>query len=384
MSNDQFTEITNRSWFGRIGGAIKGVFVGLLLFAVAVPLLFWNEGRAVKTYKMLQEGAGAVIAVAADKVNPGNEGRLVHVSGRATTTETLADTAFGVSANALVLKRDAEMYQWKETSHRETHKKLGGGEETKTTYSYAKTWSSRTIDSSDFKQPAGHENPAEMRTPAESFVAREAKLGAFSLPQHMVGELDNYADLPLKEGVEMPAPAGAKPLDGGFYLGRDPASPQVGDIRVKYRVVPAGDVSVVARQAGDSFGAYETKVGGEIRLIRDGLLTAAAMFKAEQDTNKMITWLVRLGGFVLMFIGLAMFFKPLSVLADVVPFIGSLVGAGTGFIAFFGALAASMLTVAVAWVVYRPLLAVALIAATVGLIVLMRRRGKSRGLAKPA
>ena len=68
MSQDSFTEVTNESWFGRIGGAIKGVLVGLVLVAVAFGLLFWNEGRSVKRYKTLQEGSGAVVSVKSDKV----------------------------------------------------------------------------------------------------------------------------------------------------------------------------------------------------------------------------------------------------------------------------------------------------------------------------
>ena len=40
----------------------------------------WNEGRAVRTAESLEEGAGAVVSVPADAVDPGNEGKLVHVS----------------------------------------------------------------------------------------------------------------------------------------------------------------------------------------------------------------------------------------------------------------------------------------------------------------
>ena len=60
---------------------------------------------------------------------------------------------------------------------------------------------------------------------------------------------------------------------------------------------------------------------------------AADMFQHAQDVNKMITWLVRLGGFLLMWIGVAVILKPLSVLADVVPLIGSIVGFGVGLLA---------------------------------------------------
>ena len=49
--NDQFTEVEHVSWFGRIGGAFKGILVGLIMFVAAFPLLFWNEGRSVKNTK---------------------------------------------------------------------------------------------------------------------------------------------------------------------------------------------------------------------------------------------------------------------------------------------------------------------------------------------
>ena len=49
MSDDRFTEVTQQSWFSRITGAVKGILVGLVLFVVSFPLLFWNEGRAVQT-----------------------------------------------------------------------------------------------------------------------------------------------------------------------------------------------------------------------------------------------------------------------------------------------------------------------------------------------
>ena len=54
MSQDRFTEVTSQSWLSRIGGAIKGVLMGFVLFILAFPLLFWNEGRAVTTYKTLK------------------------------------------------------------------------------------------------------------------------------------------------------------------------------------------------------------------------------------------------------------------------------------------------------------------------------------------
>ena len=35
MSEDSFTEVTTESWLGRIGGALKGIVFGLVLFIIA-------------------------------------------------------------------------------------------------------------------------------------------------------------------------------------------------------------------------------------------------------------------------------------------------------------------------------------------------------------
>ena len=88
MSDDSFTEVTSKSWFSRLGKAFKGIIAGIILVVIAFPLLFWNEGRAVKRHKTLEEGGGAVISVSVDKVDSANQGRLVHMAGMTGTEDT--------------------------------------------------------------------------------------------------------------------------------------------------------------------------------------------------------------------------------------------------------------------------------------------------------
>ena len=52
-----------------------------------------------------------------------NDGKLVHLSGKSVTVDVLKDGKFGVSANAIKLKRAVEMYQWKEKTSSKTKKK---------------------------------------------------------------------------------------------------------------------------------------------------------------------------------------------------------------------------------------------------------------------
>src|SRR5262245_18526190 len=111
---DTFSETSSQSWFSRIIDSIKSVLVGLAMLVASFPLLFWNEGRAVRTARSLEEGAGAVVSVSSTSVDPAHEGKLVHMTGEATTAETLEDPEFGVKAHALKLVRVVEMYQWEE------------------------------------------------------------------------------------------------------------------------------------------------------------------------------------------------------------------------------------------------------------------------------
>ena len=106
MSNggDSFTEVSSQGWFSRIGGALVGIPIGMLMFLASFVVLFWNEGRAVRTAKSLAEGEKGVVSVVTDKVDPAHENALVHVSGMADTDETIKDPRFPVSAKALRLR----------------------------------------------------------------------------------------------------------------------------------------------------------------------------------------------------------------------------------------------------------------------------------------
>ena len=125
-------DVESTGWLSRLGKALGGVLIGAVMFFGSFPLLLWNEHNAVATAKSLEEGAAACLDVPADKVDDANEGKLVHVSGDATTAETLKDDLFGVSASALKLARKVEIYQWEERTEKKNEKKVGGREVTKT------------------------------------------------------------------------------------------------------------------------------------------------------------------------------------------------------------------------------------------------------------
>jgi len=369
MVSDSFTEVTRQGWFSRIKDSFKGILTGAIFLLISVVLLFWNEGRAVKRHKALKAGEAAVVSVSSDEVTVANEGKLIHITGLAETGETLFDKEFGVQVNAIKLKRNVKMYQWHEKKESKSKKNVGGSKTTETTYSYYKSWSESTIDTSSFKKPEGHENP-EMTYKNELFTAKDVTLGAFSLSGSLVAKISSFEPFPLDSSVK-DIPDYLKEIlkvhGDGFYSGDNPGNPQVGDMKISFQIVNPVAVSIVSVQSCETFKPYQAETGS-VELLQTGTFTAQQMFEAAKSQNKMMTWILRLVGFILMLAGFSMIFKILSVLADVLPILGSIVSFGTGIIAFLLSISLSLIVIAIGWLFYRPLLGISLLALAGGVI----------------
>jgi hypothetical protein len=382
-----FTETTTTSWFSRLKGALIKIVVGFILLIACIWLLFWNEGRSVKTYRALVEGAGLVISVDNGSVDPANDGKLVHISGPVKPVGVPEDDVLGISADgAAGLERIVEMYQWVETSKSETRKQLGGSEETVTTYSYHKEWKRNEVSSGSFRQ-SGHDNPQKPIDDA-SFPVESATIGAFSVDGRAVARLGDERPVPLTaldvnrmgEAVALGKPVST--IAGQAVFSFNPEDPQVGDIRIRFERSDIAEASFVGAQRGSGLTPYKTTNGRDLFLSDAGLVDAA-VFDAAQSENTIITWLVRVGGLIGIFIGFAFILSILGVIADVVPFVGSIVRFGTTAIALILTLLIGPAVIAIAWIAYRPLIATAVLAAGVALAagILYLRRGKAAATA---
>jgi len=371
---DSFTHVSHQSWSSRIGSSIKGILFGLLLFIGAFPLLFWNEGRAIDTEKSLKEGAAAVISVDANHFDPVNNDHLVYLSGLVSSDEVLRDDLFHIETPAISLSRRVQVYQWQEHSESKTEKELGGSTKTTTTYNYSKGWSGNLINSSSFKHPEDHKNPAAKAYNDNVIYAANVTLGEFTLNSLQIREISGSRTIPLTE-INIPENSAAVISQGEVYVG-NPDTPQIGDTRITFSEIKPAVVSIVAAQQNKTFAPYMTSVGQSIQLLSTGLVSAQEMFASELANNTLLTWGLRLLGFVLMAFGLSMIMKPLTVIADVVPFIGNLLELGTGLISGIIAFALSLTTIAIAWIFYRPLVAAVLIALVIGSLVYLKKKVK--------
>jgi hypothetical protein len=379
-----FTETTTKSWFSKLKSGLAGLLIGPILVIGMIWLLSWNEGRSVQTYRALVEGAGIVVSIDNGTVDPANDGKLVHVSGPVKPNGTPEDPMLGVSAEgAAGLNRQVEMYQWVEDSKSETEKTLGGGEETVTTYSYKKEWRPRPVDSSGFKQSGQHQNP-DMPIEGDRFTVATATLGAFTVDGRTVANLGTETPVKLSPDViaKVAAAIGAdRPVNANgttIYVSQNRQNPAIGDLRISFSREDIAEASFVGAQKGANVTAYKASNGRALFLSAAGNVDAPQMFDAAQSENTLITWLVRGGGLLGMFIGFAMMLSILGIIADVIPFVGSIVGFGTSVIAVILTLILGPLVIAIAWIAYRPVLAIAIIAVGIllaaGLIYLRRNR----------
>lgn len=389
---DSISETSSTGWFGRIRESIKGLLFGLVLFVVSFPVLWLNEKNSAETIAGLSQLVEEAVTVESDAVDSNYEGKPIHTIGQADTEELLSDGRFGVSATAIKLVRQVEMYQWEEHEETEERKKLGGGSETVTTYTYEKVWSEYPINSSRFNAQgrAGHENPP-MPYQTEVIQAKDVSLGAFALSPFLVAQMNNRVEFNLDQAQREALPADMRTRlknDGAGYYEGNPNAPQVGDLRTRFHVVQPATVSVIATQTGDTFEHFIARNGKKFGLLEMGQQDKENVIKAALDRNQLRTWGFRLLGFVLMLIGLVLVLRPFSVLADAIPLVGDIVGAGTGIIAAIVAAALSLMTIALAWFVYRPLIGIPLALLSIGLIVflIMRiaKQKKSRVRRKPA
>ena len=200
-----YTETTTTGYGTRVGNSFRAIGSGILLFVLGTALLWWNEGRAVKTEKMLDEAGSKYVEMEnPNKKDASLEGELICGTAMATTEDSLADAQFGVGAKAIALRRTVEYYQWVEHSQTKREDKLGGKEVATTTYTYSKQWVSSPIQSSEFHDPAYQNKNMVLTTVEEADqYAENVSFGAYKLPESLIRSISSREamDLALAEDL---------------------------------------------------------------------------------------------------------------------------------------------------------------------------------------
>ena len=430
-----YQEVTTTGYGTRVGNSFKAIGSGILLFLAGTALLWWNEGRAVKTEKMLDEAGSAYVEMEnPDKKDASLEGELICGTALATTEDSLSDAQFGIGAKAISLTRKVEYYQWVEHSQEKKEDKLGGKEVTTTTYTYSKEWVSRPVESAQFKDPA-YQNKNMVLTTIEDAeqYAENVSWGAYKLNESLIHSISSREgmDLAIAENLlkqfdqstktayerfygvqknqqpaEQPAETAAvsdsaKAVNDSInnaianaenkkdfeyihqasnvlYFGKVPGSPEVGDVRVTFEKVVPAKVTVMAVVDGDSFKPFKAKNGKRFQTLVMGKKSGDEIIEAEKEANNMWTWALRIIGILMVIGGLKGIFGFVETILKVVPFIAGIFGWGVGLVCTVVGVVWSLIVIAIAWLFYRPLLGISLLVLAGFLIWVFAFKGKDK------
>lgn len=438
-----YQETTTTGYGTRLKNSLGGIGTGFLLFVAGTALLWWNEGRAVKTDKMLNEAEGVTVEMEdVSKIDPEFEGKLVHATAFANTTDSLSDPNFNVGATAIGIQRKVEYFQWVEHASSQSKDKFGGKEETVTTYTYSKEWTSRPQSSETFHDPAyQNKNYSLFQSENLDKSAENVRFGAYKLNSYQIGAISNTQPLDLnidqkqletwnkecerifvrntgqraigdivservkqavsnatktttttndslkKDSVQQDTIVAApnkKDLDyvhmngNVLYFGESPSSPQVGDVRITFTKTMPANVSIIAKVAGETFTQFKAKNGKTFQALSMGNKTAAEMYESGHASNNMWLWILRILGVLMICGGLKGIFGILITVLKVIPFVANIAGWGVNLVCNVVGIAWSLIIIAIAWIFYRPLLAIALLAIAGFLIWVFAFKGKDK------
>ena len=391
-----YQKVTTTSYGSRLKNSLGGVGMGFLMIIAGIALLFWNEGRTVKTTRMLKEAQG-VCAELGDiqSIQSDKDGQMIHATGLATTDDVLTDDFFGVNANAIKLSRKVEYYQWVEHTSTQKRDKVGGGEETITTYTYSKEWTGSPVNSSAFEDPQykGIANDVLVQVADQSAQAQNVRFGAYRFPEGLVSQMNKRVPLNVELDPEYSAyldkqlhsnwdvsdsESFVHPTNNVIYIGLNPNSPRVGDVRVTFEKVNPGEVSILAKVTGDTFESFTGKNGKTLLALTDGAVSADNMFETEHKSNKAMAWFLRLLGILLIYLGFKNIFNILVTLLKVLPFLANIADVGVNLVCGVLAFVIGLVVIAIAWVVYRPVLGIILLVAAGALIWFLAKKSKEK------
>lgn len=381
VGGNKFVKTTKTGFGSRLGSSISGIGFGLLLFFASFALLYWNEGRVD-----LATVADDAQQVNAEQVSTELDGQQVYVTAEISADGgAIGDNLFLASGDYLAVKRNVEMYAWVESTSSSSDTNLGGSETTTTEYSYREDWVSSTAipDSSQFEM-SGYSNPTPDYA-SDSFYADGGKIGVYGIELANI-ELPEFKKATLNE--ENFVSDGGSELKGGYvyvdYSGDGSEVPALGDLRVSYEVIEPGmKATVFGKLDGSDIVPFVDTAndGAKVyRMFKGSRDEAIATF---HDEHVFMTWVLRAVGFFMMWFGLSSVLSVISVLLDVLPFLGRLSRGIVSLVTFLIAAVLSAATILISMILHNVIALVVTVLVVIGLVVfVLKKKGNKPNVIK--
>lgn len=345
-------------------------------------MLGWNEQRAVCSQKAISSGLEAVQHVGCTNAMEGSSSLVFlscDIDGDSLPVLQFSNAGdfSGFKYQGVGVKVESYMYQCIEESREREEKTQGGGTKTIRTYSYHRDWKRDTVDSGKF---GSHSRQAwdafkngcdEMHNPrwnskapkTSTKYASEMKVGAFTTTM--------TDKVPIDTPVDFKAPSNWQVIStGSFYSGRgDPSYPRIGDMKViltsndpnnlKATVLGHNEAGIIGKWRAPSSWLCS---GFTLSDLRMGSMSTHDLFKQLASEATVLTWALRVIGFVVMWLAFCICFGPLEVAGDCIPCIGPWIGDSIAAVSCCVAcLPATACTLGIAgsvWALMRPLIGI--------------------------
>lgn len=399
--------------------------LGWFLIPFSLTMLWKNEKKLVTYARVINHAKAEYKAIELDKPLDENELCLVSGTGLTVNRQSLEDHDFGASVdNSYRLIRTVEMYQWKET---QTKEKEGDTEVTHYHYHMAwleKPEDSGKFHEAHNHRNPNNRWPFYSST----VEANNITLGGFRLDYNQIKVLgktsteltwEDSGAQAIKMTSENMQQCGFSQFEyraGSLYASACPEKNNqggfnnIGDYRVRFSYNKCGETSVLAQQIKDDDGRWTFRKWNPnklnvpfgqstdaeadstwgpaylcyvcllvnwmfkamfeevVNLFTDGKVTAAQYFADQEKNLELANKVIRPLGIVLTILGLYFIFAPVIAMLKFVPLVGYMLASVASFAAILFAIivggTASCFTIALAWIFFRPLIGIPLMALT--------------------
>lgn len=218
-------------------------------------------------------------------MNSDYNGYPIIITGKLEYSENGAvDAVLGVSADAPIMYRISEMYQWTVSDGK-----------------VVAAWSEEIIESPD----AGHTNPSSYPSNIKSnyYVAEGVSIGDFTISAEQLLQFESKTKLTSLPSVDV---RGFKTVGEYVTNSADLSSPEIGDVRIRYEYVDVKEATFVGKQRSNEMSAYANYKDVSFFVSLEGILDKADVISELRDRADTATvWLFILsvistvgGGFV--------------------------------------------------------------------------------------
>lgn len=333
--------------------------LGFIILIASIFALFINEHNYVNAIKIANFAEKNAIIVSANDLNPSNDNKLIFTNGSAYSQELLTDSIIRVP-NAIALFRNTEIYQWEEIrKHRDNNK---------ISYTYRKTWSKNLINSDNFESSA-YKNPKKMKYEPKNIYAHNIGLGKFYLSEEIIKNINSISKI-----TQLPYNSNFKIYNGFYFTGNDYDNPKIGDQKLSYSYIPSGiKLSIIAKQSGNYLENMNSKYG-DFSIVMNGekdLKTMISDYKKNLTNN---TWLIRGISLLFLFLGLNLIIQPIVNLGNTIPILGELTQMAAFASTLIITIALGTLIISLAWLLFRPEIAIPLIIISILTIISLKKR----------